>query len=227
MRGSIVNHDEAVAAMAAERYVLGELQDAEREQFEEHFFGCPECAQDVRDLATITDGAREWLREPRKAAPKQKAPAPAGLWGWLRLSPSYAMAGALAASLLAGVTGYAGYEVAQLRGGIRPQAVDSFLLRPETRGEAAEIPVHRIGSFLLFEADVPGATGEVQWDLARAGSQKLIEHQSAPAPQQGASFKVLLPASVLPPGDYTLTVRSTSNTTELGLFKFKITANGG
>ena len=219
-----MNHDEAVAAMAAERYVLGELEDPQREQFEEHFFDCPECAQDVRDLATITHGARELLRQPRKPPPpKQMAPAPAGLWGWLRLSPGFALAGGLAAALVGLVTGY---QTAEIRGVIRPQAVESVLLRSETRGEAAEIHVRRIDAFVLLEADLPGAGGELQWDLVRANPEKLIQRQNAPAPEHGASFKVLLPVSILTPGEYTLTVRSTSNITEPWPFKFKITANG-
>ena len=44
--------------MAAERYLLGELTDAERDQFEEHFFDCSACADDVRGTP-LPAGARE------------------------------------------------------------------------------------------------------------------------------------------------------------------------
>ncbi|HXH41588.1 MAG TPA: zf-HC2 domain-containing protein [Thermoanaerobaculia bacterium] len=42
--------------MAAERYVLGELEPAERDAFEEHFFDCVECSGDVRDETKIAAG---------------------------------------------------------------------------------------------------------------------------------------------------------------------------
>jgi hypothetical protein len=214
--------------MAAERYVLGELQETEREQFEEHFFSCPECAQDVRDLANITAGAKEILSQARKAEPpRQRAAYPSAVpaadrrWAWLRLNPGLAWAGALAAMTLVAVA--TGYQAAQLRGLLRPQAVASFLLRPETRGEAASIPAQRIGAFLLLEADLPGSTSELQWDIRATGSQKIIDRQTAPAPERGTSFKVLLPSSLLAPGEYTLTVGSAAAPSENPrIFRFKI-----
>jgi hypothetical protein len=43
-----MNHTEAVEQMAAERYLLGELNSDVRDAFEEHVFDCPECALDLR-----------------------------------------------------------------------------------------------------------------------------------------------------------------------------------
>ena len=57
-RALAMEHIQVVTDMAAEKYVLGELQNGEREQFEEHYFSCPKCAQDVRHLAGIAAGAR-------------------------------------------------------------------------------------------------------------------------------------------------------------------------
>lgn len=42
-------HRAAVDSKAAERYVLGEMEPAERDAFEDHFFDCIECSSDVRD----------------------------------------------------------------------------------------------------------------------------------------------------------------------------------
>jgi hypothetical protein len=231
MRGPLVKHEEAVDTMAAERYVLGELHETEREQFEEHFFSCPECAQDVRDLTTLTTAAKDWLGQSRKMEPpKQRAAARgtaagASRWAWLRFSPGLAWAGALAAMTVVAVS--TGYQAAHFRGLMRPQAVASILLRPETRGAAAEIPVEQIGAFLLLEADLPGSTGDLQWDLRPTGSDKLIDRQTAPAPAWGNSFKVLLPSSLLAPGEYTLTVGSAAAPSENPrVFKFRIGSSG-
>jgi hypothetical protein len=233
-----VKHEEAEASMAAERYVLGELHDRELEQFEEHFFSCPECAQDVRDLAAITEGAaliegaalnegsRERLKQPQQTEPpKQRAAAPATAWRWpwLRLSPSFAWGSALAAVTLVAVT--TGYQASHLSVLVRPQDVESFLLRPASRGEEASapsIPVRKIGSFFIVEAYLPGFTGELQWELRQTGSAKVIDRQTALAPDKNITFKFLLPSSMAP-GEYTLTVRSITLPSEKTSFiKFKI-----
>jgi hypothetical protein len=51
-------HRAAVESMAAERYVLGEMEPAERDAFEDHFFDCVECSSDVRDETKIGAGVR-------------------------------------------------------------------------------------------------------------------------------------------------------------------------
>ena len=43
----------ATATLAAERYILNELTAAEREAFEEHYFVCERCAQEVKDLFAL------------------------------------------------------------------------------------------------------------------------------------------------------------------------------
>ena len=45
--------DHSQFQFAAERYVLGDLSEPETLVFEEHFFSCASCAQDVEDLTTI------------------------------------------------------------------------------------------------------------------------------------------------------------------------------
>lgn len=40
-----MDHTEAVRKLAVEQYLLGELSGRELEEFEEHFFGCPECVE--------------------------------------------------------------------------------------------------------------------------------------------------------------------------------------
>jgi hypothetical protein len=53
-----MTHDEAKKLMAAEAYILNDLETAERNAFEEHFFDCTDCAADVLDAAKIADGIR-------------------------------------------------------------------------------------------------------------------------------------------------------------------------
>src|SRR5215472_7962863 len=98
-----MEHAEAVKLNAVERYLLGELDGAQRDAFEDHYFGCMECAAEVKACATFIDNAREAMRivaQPSPAAPPMK-PERHGWFGWLR--PAYAVA---AVAVLAAVVGY-------------------------------------------------------------------------------------------------------------------------
>lgn len=57
-----MNHEEALQLEAAEKYVLGELSQSLRDQFEKHFFECQECAFDVKATAGFVDNVRNVLR---------------------------------------------------------------------------------------------------------------------------------------------------------------------
>ena len=50
-----MDHNESIRLQAAVKYVLGELSPAQREEYEEHYFDCAECAVDIKALATFAD----------------------------------------------------------------------------------------------------------------------------------------------------------------------------
>ena len=53
-----MTHQDCIESLTAEGYILGELSAVERDHFEEHYFECPECAEAVRRLLQLRDGAR-------------------------------------------------------------------------------------------------------------------------------------------------------------------------
>jgi anti-sigma factor RsiW len=55
---------------AAEKYLLGELAPEVREQFEEHYFECEACANDVKAGAAFIDGARVLFKEKCSGLPR-------------------------------------------------------------------------------------------------------------------------------------------------------------
>jgi hypothetical protein len=92
-----MDHNEAIQQQAVVKYVLGELSPVQREEYEEHYFDCAECAVDIKALATFADTTREVLRQER-ASSFAKDPVPVR-GGWLRwLQP--ALVPACAALLL-------------------------------------------------------------------------------------------------------------------------------
>jgi hypothetical protein len=72
-------HLAAKESMAAERYVLDEMEPAERDAFEEHFFDCIECANDVRDESKIGAGVRTGAYVVTPAIPYTRWAVAAGL----------------------------------------------------------------------------------------------------------------------------------------------------
>ncbi len=80
-----MDHNEAMQKQAAIKYVLGELPQAQRDAYEEHYFDCAECSIDIKALATFADTAREVLRqEPANSVAKDPLPARRGWFAWLR-----------------------------------------------------------------------------------------------------------------------------------------------
>lgn len=43
-----MKHDDAIRSFATARYLLGEMSNAEREDYEAHFFACAVCSQEIR-----------------------------------------------------------------------------------------------------------------------------------------------------------------------------------
>jgi hypothetical protein len=221
-----VEHEQATTMLAAELYMLNELSPEEREQFEAHFFECAECAQQIRDISTMQASAAAVLKnEPHvsgRPEPIQQSAegwlASLRLW-WTRPALAWGAAGALL--LVAGVMGW---QLVALRSQMRPQILASVMLRPETRGEVSAISPQQLGPFLLLEADVPGATGQLAWELRKAGSSAIEMQGSGAAPQPGATFKLLAPAATLSPSEYQLTIRPAAGAPAGGpwVYRFQI-----
>ena len=77
-----MDHSEAVRLQAAVKYVLGELSPVQRDEYEEHYFDCAECAVDLKAVAVFVDNSQEFLRQEAKNE-VVKAPIPVG-GDWFR-----------------------------------------------------------------------------------------------------------------------------------------------
>jgi hypothetical protein len=104
----LMDHNEAIQKMVAERYLLNELAPDALEAFEEHLFDCPECALDLRAGAAFVDEAKAQLPElmgPPPHAGRSATGRPGNkLDGWLAWWRPAFVAPAFAALLL--VFGY-------------------------------------------------------------------------------------------------------------------------
>lgn len=62
-----MDHSQAMSTHAAERYALGEMDEAERDAFEAHFFECPECAEEVKVAFRFLGAAESAVRQDEPA----------------------------------------------------------------------------------------------------------------------------------------------------------------
>lgn len=194
---------------AAERYLLGELSVAERDEFEAHYFDCAVCAADVKSVATLADNAREVFRAEALSGPDVKpVPRLGGSWfGWMR--PAYAFS---ALAILLVTIGYQNLvTIPQLRSSSVQDAqtlASLSLMTAGTRGgQSAEITVARQKPFGIY-LDIPAGAGFISYSCevrTEAGEQKLKVPVS-PA-QAKDSVQLLVPGGLLSAGNYVVSVR--------------------
>lgn len=62
----MIDHEMVVREKFAEKYLLNELNSEVRDEFEEHFFDCPECSFDIRAGSAFVDQSKIILSEKKK-----------------------------------------------------------------------------------------------------------------------------------------------------------------
>ncbi len=232
-----MEHSEAVQLKAAERYVLGELSGDLRAQYEEHYFGCPECAEDLKLAAAFVENTRAVLESgsmtgsARVPMATERRFSSSGWFGGL-LRPSFAIP-VFALLLL-----FAGYQnlivIPHLKSAapsISPQTLPSYsLISANSRGgEPLRITVPSNKPFSLY-IDIPpekqfplyvcefvNASGATEYSLNISGQ----EAQN--------SVQLLIPPATLKPGNYAVVVRGlatpesvASSGTEIARYPFTL-----
>ena len=232
-----MDHDISIKTQAAEKYLLGELRPAEREAFEEHFFECPECAEDVRLGSQFSENAKAVFRQtPRRI--DEPAPPPKRLnWfarmltaPWSTMSP--VMRPALLAAGLA-VVSFSSYQnlvaIPALRARVgqleSPQVLASTVLTPSSRSSVPSIAVAPSATFFQL-ALAPGAVapaGQYRCDL-RSDAGKTLATVVVPKVDPDANLTLLVPAAGFSTGYYDAVLVGTTGgiATELEHYRFAI-----
>jgi hypothetical protein len=207
-----MNHDEAIRLKATEKYLLGELSAELRDQYEDHYFGCAECSQDVRTGAVFIDNARDVLGSGSVAeAGAKHHPAPSGGWWTALLRPAFAVP-ALVLLLLA-----AGYQnavtIPHLRTALSQsevaQTLPSFsLISENSRGGAPLAISVPAGKPFSFFVDIPpkGSYASYACEFqTESGAPELSLNISADEAKR--TVQLLIPAGRLASGKHVLVVR--------------------
>lgn len=209
---TIMDHNEAVRLQAAEKYHLGELPKEQHGAFEEHYFECSACAEELKTTVAFLESARQVVREAVPQAIDDKrlvpvVPKDGGWFGWLR--PAFAVP-VFAALLL-----FIGYQnevtIPQLKGNSSSQSAEiissTFHLAGSVRGgddSATKLQVRAGESFLLNFDFTPARTfGEYSWQLLdQAG--RAVKHGTISGEKKYQAVSLPIIGGVKNAGKYNL-----------------------
>ncbi len=206
-----MDHAEAIQMRAVERYMLADLSVSEVEEFERHFFDCPQCSEELRTLSILRENARAVFVEQHSSpsisgvsvSGQADTERKAGRSGWRFWSPMVAPALAL---LIAAV--YLGYLTGERKTG-EPQSVNAYPLYAASRGaETVIAPPAGAQFFTLYmdrtwDRDFTSYRAVVH-DEGQAGSERFS--MTLPASEPGRAIQILFPARALAAGRYVLTI---------------------
>jgi anti-sigma factor RsiW len=176
-----MDHEIVVRQKMTERYLLNELDPEVRDEFESHFFDCPECARDIYAGSEFVEHSKIVLAEKTEPVPirttgRDLQPVNRGWLAWLR--PARA---ASVLALLLAIVGYQNFvtyprlraELEQPR--VMPWA--SVAVGTWGAGPASSLTVRQGTGFVLFVRIPPDGTytryiadlynpgGRLEWSL--------------------------------------------------------------
>jgi hypothetical protein len=215
-----MTHSEAVQSSAAERYLLDEMSEVERHAFEDHYFDCLECADDVHAGAVMREGVDAGLLNRSNvrsfaSAPQKSSSRAAGSWRSSVVLPW------AAAATLAIVAGYQAVQQSSPRGSFSAQALTPVTLRGQSRGAEPVVSLPANGSVVTFAVEVNSAD-ELAYDLRTSQGQSVASGR-APAPPSGAPLFLMIPVWTLSPNEhYILSVRGGTNGPLVDEYRFAV-----
>ena len=202
-----MDHTESIRLMAAEKYLLGELTPEQRDQFEEHFFGCQQCALDVRAGAALVEHSKVVLAGPVAVSPvRTPVAAKPGPFAWLH--PAFVVP---VLALLLVVVGYQNLvtypQLKQLASS--PQILPWASVNVSTRGTSTtQISTHpREGFHLLVNIPPDSRYASYTFDLS-SPSGRLEWSRTVPATSSDEARSIYVPGANQEQGIYTLAVRA-------------------
>jgi len=175
-----MDHETVAREKMTEKYLLNELDTVARDQFEEHFFNCPDCALDVRAAAELVGHSKIILAEtsegvPARVTPPHPNPDRGRRFAWLR--PVFTVP---VMALLLAVIGYQNLVTfPPLQGSLhQPQVLPWAALNIGTWGEGGPtiavpqgkdflifVRIPPDGDYVRYTADLYDPRGKLDWSL--------------------------------------------------------------
>jgi len=218
-----MDHETAVRTGATERYFLGNLPGEDRDRFEEHYFTCPECAEDLRALTVFAANAKAVFRE--------KAAAPAAHPGMFSSGWVLPLSAALNFALLLGV-GYGLLKVVpdtrrELAEARAPQFVQEVTVLGPSRGDNAARDIAPATQRIVFSFYLTRPFRNLGYEVKdESGAVRLRQILPTPPKEETDETHLSLSTAGLKPGAYEITLWGAEDSSEIpiGKSKFKIDA---
>jgi hypothetical protein len=216
-----MDHLEALRLQAAEKYILGELPADLREQFEEHYFDCPECASGLRALGTFVTASRlafQGEEASLRILPISSETKRSDWFNWLRPVIALPAIGILAAIVIFQNT----VTIPSVRkqaetGSVARVYESSYRLGGATRGGNVSRVTLRSGESFALDFDFTPNNSFPRYKgtlLDASGSAVLafdLKREAANKEQH-----LVIPGGVVRPGNYELVFVGQSGTTDSG-----------
>lgn len=213
-----MTHADAVRTLAVERYLLDEMPEIERFAFEDHYFDCVECADDLRAGSTMRKGVKAGLL-PEASRAATISPAIARR----RWNPSVVVPWAAAATLALAV----GYQsLAPGRDGrLQISTLTPVTVRPDSRGTVPTVPIGGDADAVTLALDVDAPAGaDLSYVLRNSAGARVAEGRMT-APTAGAPLLLLVPIWTLTPNtQYILAVQGAADGQPIGEYRFGVAA---
>jgi anti-sigma factor RsiW len=157
MNARLIDHQQAVNNMMAERYLLGELNQGEREAFEEHFFGCSECFDHVKAGTEFISSLKQiGSMDTPAVSPDLRH----GMGQWFRQKST-----PILGLMVLGLASFAIYQQVLIRQAGAPEVVRVKSLHADARGDGNAVVAPKPGDFelrVLFQPDAASGSGRIQ-----------------------------------------------------------------
>jgi len=209
-----MDHGEALQMMAAERYLLDELTQEERDAFELHMFGCQDCALDLRAGAAFIQEAKSQLTELEtqvsaspSARPAPAKPEPKKKWWSFLWQPAFAMP-AFAALLAVIVFQNVSTIPSLRRSATEPRVLYSNPIHIGTRGAAHTVVQADRTDGLSLSLDLPQSPtySSYVFELYDPNDEQFWTHSVSRGTGDQGIASLIIPGSGLRPGSYTLAI---------------------
>lgn len=210
-----MTHTDAVRTLATERYLLDEMSELERFAFEEHFFDCVECADDVRTGSVMRRAVKAGLLP---EAPREQNVAPLQTVK-RRWNPAVVVPWAAAAMLALAVS----YQALTPAAGDRLHvgALTPVTIRPDSRGTVPTVAFGGDAEAITLALDVTAPEGSDLSYVLRTSAGARVAGGRLIAPRAGTPLLLLVPVWTLTPStQYILAVQGAADGPLIGEYRF-------
>jgi hypothetical protein len=213
-----MTHADAVRTLAVERYLLDEMPEIERFAFEDHFFDCVECADDLRTGSTMRKAVKAGLL-PQASRQATISPAIAKR----RWNPSVVLPWA-AAAMLAIAVGY--QSLTPVRDGrLQIGMLTPVTIRPDSRGAVPTVFIGGDSDAVTLALEVDAPAGSALTYVLRSSAGARVAEGRMTAPAAGAPLLLLVPVWTLTPNtQYSLAVQGAADGQPIGEYRFGVAA---